>query len=51
MLFFSFAHWTFVRVRVGVRVRCGVLIDHTVYAMFFIYFWVVLSCSVFVRKN
>ena len=41
MVFFSFAHWRFVFSK----------IRHTVHGMFFMCFWVILLCSVFVQKN
>jgi len=40
-VFFSFAHWRFVFSK----------ILRTVYGMFFVCFWVVLSYSFFVQKN
>ena len=40
MVFFSFAHWRFVFSKIRRTV-------YTVYGMFFVRFWVLLSCSVF----
>jgi len=41
VVFFSFAHWRFVFSK----------IRRTVYGMFFVCFWVVLSCSISVQKS